>query len=237
VQPAYDLTPRRGGSKIAIIVMVVVVVVVVLPAVGIWLFTRFLTHKAEEFVGAGPCTLVSDATASKGLGRPISLNSGTGLGGVVSRLIDDRVLSKAPSCYGSFTSPDGATGGGLVRVAVYTGSDAGARFRNEVTQAKGVTVASSSSAGGSSSVDTLPYYGKPMPGVGDEAFCTDLGISGSVGVLARKGDRLVYGSVTVKFGAATDLPTPTSTASPVELPDLAASCRQAATFTKAVLDG
>jgi hypothetical protein len=105
------------------VVMIVVVVLVVLPGIGVWLAFRYIGHKAEQIVGSGSCTLVSDATAGNGLGEPVTLRSGTGLGGVVSGLIDSRVLPNAPSCYGTFEAPGGSSSGGLVRVAVYSGSD------------------------------------------------------------------------------------------------------------------
>jgi hypothetical protein len=87
-------------------------------------------------------------------------------------------------------------------------------------------------------VQTEPYYGRSVSGIGDEAFCTDLGMSGSVGVLARKGDRLVYSSVTVQFSSASDGANPSpSSSSPVVVPDLTGSCQRAGKLTAAVLGG
>ena len=45
------------------------------------------------------------------------------------------------------------------------------------------------------SVETEGYYGGPVTGVGDEAFCTDTTLAGQGGILVRKGDTLVYVSL------------------------------------------
>ncbi len=77
-----------------------------------------------------------------------------------------------PGCWVT-GDPSGTTG----RIAKYSGSDAAARFKSEVDAANNGL-----------------YFDTAVPGVGDEAFCTQLSIAGSVGVLARKGDTLVYAS-------------------------------------------
>jgi len=233
VQPFVVGPPTRGSSKALIIIAIVLVVVVGLPAFGAWYFFHTVSKKVTEFAGVGECTLVSDRAAGDGLGAPISLHRGTGLGGLVRVVIDARVLPKAPDCWGS-TKATGTTGGGvLVRVAVTQGGDATATFAEEVRRAKGVVVSrSSGSDGTSTSVQTLPYYGQAVSGLGDEAFCTTLDLTGAVGVLVRRGDKLVYAAVGIDVATFSS---PDPTASAGALLDAGAGCTRAQKLARAVL--
>ena len=196
-QPGYGggavPPPRSGGSrKVLVIVLAVVLVVVVLPGIGIWYVAHTVKNKAQDVLGGGPCSLVANDTAARGLDAPISLQSGKGIAGIVSGVIDDRVLAKAPSCWGT-TDPAGASSGTvLVRIAVQQGGDAAGTYQRELKQAKGAVV---SDDGKGTTVETMPYFGSAQSGLGDEAFCTTLGLTGTIGVLVRKGDKLVYASV------------------------------------------
>jgi hypothetical protein len=208
------------------VLAVLLVLGIALSAAAYYAF-HWIGNKTSEVVGAGPCALTSDAVASKGLGTPITLQKGTGLGGLVSGIIDSRVLAHAPSCWGSASVQGSETGGLLVRIALDQGGDAAARYQAEVKQAKGVVVSSSSDGqGGSTTVESASYYGRAVNGFGDEAFCTSLGGTGTVGVLVRKGDKLLYASV----GGTTD-------GSATGLLDEAAGCTRAQKLAAAVLAG
>jgi hypothetical protein len=237
-QPGYGVpqpvvpAPRRsgGGRTVLIVVLAVVLVVVVVPAVGAWYFLHWASGKAADVAGAGQCTLVSDSAAEKGLGEPVSLQKGSGLGGLVSGIIDARVLPEAPSCWGT-TSGTGTTSGGvLVRIAVRRGN-AQATFAAEVKKAKGQVVADN---GNGTTVETAPYYGQAVTGLGDEAFCTTLAVTGTVGVLVRQGDTLVYSAVGLDPKTFAT-PIPTASGSSVTLPDAGKGCERAQKLARVVL--
>jgi hypothetical protein len=220
---------NRGGGcgKAVIIVLAVLLVLGIALSAGAYYVFHWVGKKTSDVVGAGPCQLTSDAVASKGLGTPVTLQKGTGLGGLVSGIIDSRVLADAPSCWGSASVAGSADAGLIVRIALVQGGDTTARFQAEVKQAKGVVVSSSSDGqGGTTTVETGSYYGKAVKGFGDEAFCTTLGGTGTVGVLVRQGDKLLYASV----GGTTD-----PSAGP--LVDEDTGCARAQKLAKAVLAG
>ena len=233
--PQWAVPPPRsgGGGKVVAIVVVVLVLLVGVPLVGGYFLLGWAGHKAADAVGVGPCSLVSDAVASRGVGRPVALKKGSGLGGLMSDIIDSRVLPNAPSCWGTTRANGSTSAGTLVRIAVQDG-DAKARFATEVKRAKGEVLSSSTGPDGTTtSVSSAPYYGKPVEGLGDEAFCTELGLTGTVGVLTRRGDRLVYAAVGTDFGT-TSTPDPSAGVTP---PDEDATCRRAQQLARAVLAG
>jgi hypothetical protein len=212
------------------VILVVVLVVVVVPVAGAWYFFHWAGDKAAEVVGAGKCSLVSDDVAATSLGEPITLQGGSGLGGLVSGIIDSRVLPKAPSCWGT-TAGDGTTPGGvLVRIAVQQGN-ATASYAAEVKKAKGQVV---SDNGKGTTVETEPYYGEAVSGLGDEAFCTTLALTGTVGVLVRQGDRLVYGAVGIDPKALAS-PGPSASGASITIPDAGTGCQRAQKLARAVL--
>jgi hypothetical protein len=229
-QAPYQLAPKGGsGKKIAIIVTVAIMLLVVVPGVGLFLFVRVVSNKATNLIGAGACSIVSNDRAGKALGAPVSLNSGTGIGALVAGAIDNRVLPDAPSCFATIDPQANGQLPTLIRISRKTG-DAKTTFRQEVTKAKGVTVKRT----GDISVQSDPYYGKAVTGLGDEAFCTTMAPTGSVGVLARRGDTLVYTAVTVAFAVSGPDPSPTAAAD-LTLPDEAKACTRAQTLARAVL--
>jgi len=221
-----------GGAKVLVIVLLVVVLVVAVPAVGLWWFFHRVGDKVTELAGAGNCTLIDNRVAGDALGEPIELLKGSGLGGLVSGIIDSRVLPKAPDCWGTTTATGKTSGGVLVRIAVQEGN-AAATFTEEVRKAKGVVVSQQTSDGTSTTVESNAYYGKAISGFGDEAFCTELGLTGTTGVLVRSGDKLVYASVgidTSKFES------PSPTADPGSLlNDGGAGCERAQKLARAAL--
>jgi hypothetical protein len=84
----------------------------------------------------------------------------------------------------------------LVRIASTTTPGAKTEFAAETKSAKGTVVTRSTDGqGGATTIETDPYYGGPVSGLGDEAFCTTLNGTGAIGVLVRCGDRLLYASV------------------------------------------
>ena len=232
-QQPYQLTTKKGGGKKAlVIVLTVLLVLLVLGGTAAFFAYRYVSNKATELVGAGPCSIVSNDAASKGLGEPVSLNSGSGLGSVVAGVIDDRVLQGAPSCYATVEPKQQGGLPTLIRVSVQKGGNAKTTYQQEVAKAKGTKVKQS----GNVSVDTEPYFGKAVTGVGDEAFCTTMALTGAVGVLARKGDTVVYSALTVQFDTASVAPS--SAASPgLGLPDADAACTRAQGLAKAILAG
>ncbi|MBI4940895.1 MAG: hypothetical protein HY830_09115 [Actinobacteria bacterium] len=223
--PVPPSSGMSGCAKVALVAGGVLLVLGVVVVVAVVLGVRWLGNQASDFVEPGSCEITSDAVVSEALGTPITLEKGTGLGGLVSGIIDDRVLSDAPSCWGSASGED--SGALLVRVAVVRGGDAAARFQAEVKQAKGVVVSSTDDGEGTSTtVETSPYYGTAVEGIGDEAFCTSLGLTGTVGILVRSGDDLVYASAGgTPDGTATDLL------------DETAGCERARKLASAVLAG
>src|SRR5690606_38832262 len=141
-----------GGGKTLAIVAVVLVLVVGIPAALVWWGFRWVSNKGEELIGAGDCSLVKNEVVRDALGEPIELLQGSGLGGLVSGIIDSRVLPDAPSCWGT-SEVDGPKNGTIVRVAVQQGN-AKAGFQNEVKKSKGGVVAESTSDDGGVTVTT-----------------------------------------------------------------------------------
>jgi len=101
-------------------------------------------------------------------------------------VLDKRVLPEAEDCWIS-ADADSPTG----RIARYTGGDAAARFREERQRA----APTSEDQGGGITIETDGYDGGDAPGIGDEAFCTGVSPAIQAGVLVRKGDTLVYVSL------------------------------------------
>ena len=61
--------------------------------------------------------------------------------------------------------------------------------------------------GGGVSVEFDGYLGPDMPGIGDEAFCTGVSPAVQSGVAARRGDTIVYVSLSAIDGNTTDYET------------------------------
>jgi hypothetical protein len=197
-RPAPPLPDRGGrpfgaGCLFALLVVVGLAIVTVLAA-------RYVVDRAREEVpeavgravdGArsgvddavddaigdvvgGPCDFLTEAQAEAVLGEAKVV----GLGRAVSAarpVLDDRILPDAPTCWVA------AANGRVARVARLGAGDAAARFDAEAAKARR---------------GPRPYFAGAVRGFRDEAFCTTITTTGAAGVLARRGDRLVYASVT-----------------------------------------
>jgi hypothetical protein len=123
------------------------------------------------------------------------------LGGITklaNAALDTRVLPNAPSC---MITPGKDSKIGLSRIAKLDSGDAKATFAKELTNAKGV----SSDKGNGVTVSTDSYLSEEAVKLGDEAFCTTSILTGSSGVLVRKGNSLVYVSVAATAAQAQDV--------------------------------
>jgi hypothetical protein len=166
-----------------------VIVVVVLGGIAARAIYQQLSRKASEAYdrtigdaldgvrGVGRCDFLTGDEATAVLGDSQVVGLGALSTGVPQ--VDTRVLPKAPSCVAA------ASSGRLARVARQEAADAPEVFDAEVARAK---------AGSS------PYYAGAVRGLRDEAFCTTLDGTGAAGVLLRRGDVLVYASVTPSLG-------------------------------------
>jgi hypothetical protein len=183
-------SPRRRSGAGCLVAFLLVVVIVVLGAVAVRAIYQQLSRKASEAYdrtvgdalegvrGVGECDFLTDAEAQAVLGESQVVGLGALSTGVPQ--IDTRVLPDAPSCVVA------ATNGRLARVA-----------RQEADDAPGVFDAEAARARSASS----PYHAGAVRGLRDEAFCTTLDGTGAAGVLLRRGDVLVYASVTPDLGS------------------------------------
>jgi hypothetical protein len=195
--------PRRSRGRGCLTTLVIVVVLLAgLVLAGRWAlgrFTGWVGSKTDSLVGGAGCPFATDAEVGALVGGgPVKLVKAGSLTSIVSGLVDSRVIPNAPSCWGmSDGSASSAEKTRLMRIASQTGPDAAKLFRDEVAKAKGVTVNKGNGLG----VTGESYYNKAVKGIGDEAFCTSASASGpgSAGVVVRKGDRLVYVSLTPDF--------------------------------------
>jgi hypothetical protein len=182
--------------------VIVIVLVLGLVLAGRWAMGRassWFGQKKDDLVGGAGCPFATDAEVAGIVGGgKVTLVKAGSLTSVVSNIVDSRVIPDAPSCWAmSDASASSQDPGRLLRIASETSPTAVAVFKAEVTKAKGVTV----DKGNGLSVSSEPYYNKPVSGLGDQAFCTSASTSGpgSAGVLVRRGDRLVYVSLTPDF--------------------------------------
>ncbi len=188
-QPAAP-TGNNGCLKACLIVAVIGVVVVGLLALA---FTLFINRVAES-VGVNsdgsigtPCSIISDADLSSALGSDASAIELSGFyDATIGLVLDKRVLPDAEDCW---ITSDGTNA--LGRIARYQGSDAAARYQQELQDA----APTSQDQGNGVSIENSGYFGGNVSGLGDEAFCTGIMLTGQAGVLARKGDTLVYVSL------------------------------------------
>jgi hypothetical protein len=181
-----------GCAKAAIIGGIVVVLgVIAVLAVVFFGITRFVDNIGDELNTADSCDFITDAEASAALGVSVSVESGdSALGTILGVIRDTRLLGDEPFCF--ISSDDSST---QAWVSMYEGGDAEQVFAAAEDAADGQVVSSSSDASGSITVESDPFRGEDVAGLGDEAFCTDAGFTTFGGVLARSGDRVVYVSV------------------------------------------
>ena len=202
-QSGYPAPRRRSGGRGCLTSLVIVVVLVLgLALAGKWAMGRassWFGQKKDDLVGGAGCPFANDAEVAGIVGGgKITLVKAGSLTSIVSNIVDSRVIPDAPSCWAmSDATATAQNPGRLLRIASETSGTAATVFKAEVTKAKGVTV----DKGNGLSVSSEPYYSKPVPGLGDQAFCTSASTSGpgSAGVLVRQGDRLVYVSLTPDF--------------------------------------
>jgi len=181
-----------GCAKAAIIGGVVVVLgVIAVVAVVFFGVRNFVNDIDDELSTSDSCDFVNDAEASEALGVSVSVESGdSALGSILGIIRDTRLLADQPFCF--ISSDDSST---QAWVSLYEGGDAEEVFANAEDVADGQVVSGTSDASGSITVESDPFRGEDVAGLGDEAFCTDAGFTIFGGVLARAGDQVVYVSV------------------------------------------
>jgi hypothetical protein len=168
-----------GGCLVALLATAGLVLVIVLGAQ--WLIDRARQEvpdavgRAVDGVVGGECDVLTDEQAEAALGSGAKV---VGLGSIATAArpaLDARVLPEEKTCWVA------AVKGRVARVAWVDTPDAAARFDTEAAAARR---------------GPRPYHAGGVKGFRSEAFCTTLNTAGSSGVLARRGDRLVYASVT-----------------------------------------
>jgi hypothetical protein len=177
-----------GCAKAAIIVGAIIVVgIVVLVALFIFGLNRF----ADEVEGAfedEPCPYLSNQEASDAVGADVDAVSGdSALGRILGLIRDTRLLADAPACFISDSDSNIQ-----IWVSVYDGSDAAEVFATGAEIAGGQVVSSTETDSGTITVESEPFRGEDVAGLGDEAFCVDVGAVVSGGVFARSDDRVVF---------------------------------------------
>jgi hypothetical protein len=218
-----------GGQK----AVIVVVAVVLLGLGGCAVVVGTLVNRgaskinkaANDLSGKSDCSFFPAKTAATVMdGDPVMVPL-RGLASLAGVALDQRALADAPSCM--FSPSDGKVGP-LGRVARVQSSDAKKIYAAELTKAKGVTT----DQGNGLSVESMSYFAKTVE-VGDEAFCTSIDVVPMSGVLARKGDVVVY----VSLLPASQLDQ-TSATSEVNLPSIDDdNCQRASKIARAVLNG
>ncbi len=183
--------PRQGMSgcaKAAIIgALVIFLIGGVIMAILFFGLVRFVNDASEAFEEA-PCPFLTDAAASQALGVEVTAISGTsGLATMLGILRDGRLIGDAPYC---FVSDEGSEV--QVWVSAYEGADAAEVFAAGADVADGQVVSQETSDDGTLTVGTDAFRGEDVPGLGDEAFCVEVGPTVSGGVFARSGNRVVF---------------------------------------------
>jgi hypothetical protein len=185
-QPAAVPTKQgMGGCAKALIVAAILFVVLGLTVVVLGvLAVNWLGNKAEEVLSSKPCPFLSDGAAQDVLGNDAKAEQlGLLTQGALAIVTDTRVLAEAPSCYVTAKTI------GSARVARTDGGHD--RFAAERQNAEPQT----EDRGGGLSVTREGWFGSTVENVGDEGFCTTMDPTGAVGALIRKGDTLVYASI------------------------------------------
>lgn len=191
--PAYQpppppVAPRGSGvPKGLLIAGAVLLSVLVLGfAAASWALGR-LGDKVSDSVG-GDCELVSTQVVDSTLEGEFDVFQLGGLTKIATPALDSRVLADATTCWATQNDADP---GRLVRIARLQTGDAAQRFQQERTLARGVK----EDRGGGLTVESQPYFNRDVS-FGDEAFCTTTDIASSSGMLVRRGDVLIYVSMT-----------------------------------------
>jgi hypothetical protein len=142
---------------------------------------------SEGSVGT-PCAFVDNATLGEVLGSGAEAIKLEGLwDATIGIIADKRVLPDAEDCW---ITADNSTA--LGRIAEYKAGDAAAVYQRERQNAQ----PTSQDQGGGISLENPGYFGGDLSGLGDEAFCTGIDMALQTGVLVRRGDTLLYVSLT-----------------------------------------
>jgi len=187
-QPAAS-SGSSGCLKIILILLVVGAILFGLLIAGL----AILGNRLADSVGIDgqgnlkACPLISNATLSEALGSKAQAVPLEGFfDATLGIILDKRVLPDAEDCW---ITADSSTATG--RIARYVGGDAAAVFQKERQKA----APTSEDQGGGISVTNEGYFGGEVGGFGDEAFCTGVSAAIQAGVLVRKGNTLVYVSL------------------------------------------
>jgi hypothetical protein len=216
--PAVKKSGMPGWAKVVLILGGILVVLVGGCTVAVGVFA----NKVSNDLSKG-CSFLSNAEAKKAFGTDVATLQLGGITKLANAALDTRVLRDAPSC---MVTPGKDSKIGLSRVAKLDSGDAKATFAKELTNAKGV----SSDQGNGLTVSSDAYLSEEAVSLGDEGFCTLSFITGSSGALVRKGNTLVYVSVSPTTTQAQD-------ASNTGLGEIdATNCTVAQRVAKAVLN-
>jgi hypothetical protein len=157
-------------------------------------FTESIAVNPDGSVGT-PCPFIDDSELSAALGSDAEAIVLDGLADVtIGIILDKRVLPTAEDCW---ITADESTPTG--RIAVYQGGDATGVFRRERENAAPTSV----DQGDGITVTTDGWFAGEVSGLGDEAFCTGISPAIQAGVVVRRGDRVVYVSLS---GPADEVP-------------------------------
>jgi hypothetical protein len=178
-----------SGCAKAAIIGGAIILVIGIAMVGLAIFgvMRFASDVEESF-SEEPCQYLTNEEASDAIGTEVQAVSGdSALGAILGLIRDTRLLADAPSC---FISNDDSTV--QVWIAVYDGSDAADVFAAQADIADGQIVTQETTESETLTVESEAFRGEDVPGLGEEAFCVDIGAVVSGGVFARSDDRVVY---------------------------------------------
>lgn len=189
--PNLGETAKTGMSGCAIAAIIggaiILVVGIVLVAVLVFGFMRF-SGDVEESFGEEPCPYISSEEASDAIGTEVEATSGdSALGAILGLIRDTRLLGDAPSCF--ITNEDSTI---QIWISVYDGGDAAEVFAAEADVADGQVITEETTESGSITVESDPFRGDDVSGLGEEAFCVEVGAVVSGGVFARSEDRVVF---------------------------------------------
>lgn len=225
--PSPAAPSSSGGClKACLIVAAIGAVLFFVVIVGL----IFLGNQIVEDIGVNPdgsvgkaCAFVTSEELSDAIGSPAEVIALEGLfDATLGLVLDKRVLPDAEDCW---ITADSETPTG--RLARYVGADAAQVYATERQKAE----PTSEDQGGGITLENEGYFAGDVDDLGDEAFCTGLSPAIMSGVLVRRGDTLVYVSLS---GPADGPPDLESTIDGVVFsPD---ACRQAAEVARRILE-
>ncbi len=196
-QPPGTWNPQPAQSSGSSGCLKIILILVAIGAIGFFLLIAglvILGNRLADEVGVNgdgtigkACTIIDNATLRDQLGGNAEAIELTGFyDATIGIILDKRVL---PDAYDCWITADESTPVG--RIARYEGSDAASVFQAERQRA----APTSQDQGGGVSVENSGYFAGDVSGLGDEAFCTGVSPAIQAGVLVRKGDTLVYVSL------------------------------------------